>query len=85
FIALNWMSAFVFPAYHDKIWSYLTPASILLTIYLPLLSVWYLFFCPVISIPIIDDNNTYYILTADVANHFPEVSPPLRTSILITG
>ncbi|GMR61577.1 hypothetical protein PMAYCL1PPCAC_31772, partial [Pristionchus mayeri] len=85
FIALNRLTAIVFNTHHHKIWAYLTPASILFTLSVPLISVWYLFLCPVVAIPVVEDNHTYYILTADVANNFPDISPPLRTSILIIG
>ncbi|GMT07594.1 hypothetical protein PENTCL1PPCAC_29768 [Pristionchus entomophagus] len=86
FIAFNRLTAIVFNAHHNKIWAYLTPASILFTLSVPLVSVWYLFLCPIVSIPVVDDGNqTYYIMTADVANNFPGISPPLRTAILIIG
>ncbi|KAF8355917.1 hypothetical protein PRIPAC_97540 [Pristionchus pacificus] len=85
FIALNRLTAIVFNAHHNKIWHYLTPASILFTLTVPLISVWYLFLCPIVSIPVQEDNYTYYIMTADVANTFPGISPPLRTAILIIG
>ncbi|GMT36486.1 hypothetical protein PFISCL1PPCAC_27783, partial [Pristionchus fissidentatus] len=85
FIALNRLTAIVFNAHHKTIWTYLTPTSIVFILSAPFVSVWYLFVCPIISIPVRENNETYYIITADVTNNFPGISPPLRTAFLIIG